>query len=163
MDKKNLPIDLLICGGVALIASFLPYASVSFGGADLGGFGISRSVNAWSAGATFRIFPQILPVLAIIAIAVFAYLRVENKWTAPSGLNLGLAIYALAHMALTVLSLFANEFVGPGIGAFLILAGAGYVFYLIVIAKKPLGLMIQDSGASAPQPQAPPEEPKNEE
>ena len=163
MDKKNLPIDLLICGGVALIASFLPYASISLP-KELAAFGaalVPNSPNAWSFGLTLKIFPQILPVFAIIAIAVFAMLRAQNIWKAPHGLSLGLSIYALAHMVLTTLSLFAQDHVGPGIGSLLILAGAGYVFYLVVIAKKPMGLMMQTQGVAAPQPQAPPEEPKS--
>ena len=163
MDKKNLPIDLLICGGVALIASFLPYASISLP-KELAAFGaalVPSSPNAWSFGLTLKIFPQILPVLAIVAISVFAILKAQNIWKAPHGLVLGLAIYALAHMVLTTLSLFAQDHVGPGIGCLLILAGAGYVFYLVVIAKKPMGLMMQGAAAQ-PQAAPQPEEPKNE-
>ena len=167
MDKKNLPIDLLICGGVALIASFFPYATISIP-KELAAFSSLvpniKSPNAWGFPATWNFLPQILPILAIIAIAVFAILKSQNVWKAPSGLLLGLVIYALAHMVLTNLSLLANDNIGPGLGSILVLLGAGYVFYLVVVAKKPDGLLIKPVSIPQPKAAAPSEEePKSEE
>ena len=117
MDKKNLPVDVLVCSGAAFISGFLPW--------------MGSRLNGWNT-YLWKSIPAALAVLALTSIGVFVLLRAKGKWVAPPQLTLGLAIFGTALPVLIILT--AGRFVN--IGAIVAAAAGGYLLYLIVAKKR---------------------------
>jgi hypothetical protein len=141
IDKKDL--GILIAGGVAFIASLLPYVGVDV---DFGGLHASNSVNAWHSYA-------ILGLLLIFAGAIVVALKVFGGDAVPE-LPVGVHVLAAALAGLGTLLVLIRAFTysDNGVpGADVSVKWGGYLLILAGIVEAVLAVLaMRESGESIP-------------
>lgn len=140
--ERQPPVGVTMLGLIVLVAGFLSWGTVTgpmqspFGGDLFGQMTITARIDAWNGSIepTGVSLPNALVVVAALALVLFAWLRHAGTWRAPRGVSLGLAIYALGHVAFLIVMLAGADEATVGVGA--LLTAAACVGLLLTAIKE---------------------------
>jgi hypothetical protein len=145
---------LMVCGVVAFIATFLPWATAS-------AFGISVSVSAWTVG-----FWAWFPMILLLAVGVAAFLPGIGVRGVPELHLVALGVSALAFIIVLIRWVTYPSGLGAGAGliiGLLLAVAAGVAAYLTPTTQAAVAKLRnqqqQPAQPPAPEPNQPPARP----
>lgn len=135
------PLGVIIAAAVVVVASFMPWITLSqslpFGNMFPGSLPMNLSLpspTAWNSNVTLLgiTVPNWFLVGVAIGAAGTVWMSADSRWAAPRWLLLGLPIYGVCHSEFVVLMIMTSNGAGLGFGVILTFLAFGGMMYAVV-------------------------------